>query len=305
MKQIRTIQSINELYSSVGIAEPFSDTFDCLRYEDVADKMAKQMPASRCLFNQVCFIQEGKVTVQVNNQNLELGPGSVFVAGTGNVQSWEIKDDLRGFVLYFSDNFFSINAQQPNVLLNFPFLREGGAYLLELHKDQLATFRMLCTNILKEQVQHSQDKYEFILSYLLILLMKVRRILNSNTTIISGESHLIRQTVTKYQSLINLHIQELITGKVSQQQKIADYAKALNIHPNYLNEVVKKVLGKSAGSLFRERIAHEALIQLRQTNMSVADVSHKLGFQTTAYFSNFFKKETGYTPTQYRELLKL
>jgi YesN/AraC family two-component response regulator len=41
---------------------------------------------------------------------------------------------------------------------------------------------------------------------------------------------------------------------------------------------------------------------LRETSMSIGEISSYLSFDTPNYFSKTFKKITGYTPTTYRKL---
>lgn len=44
---------------------------------------------------------------------------------------------------------------------------------------------------------------------------------------------------------------------------------------------------------------------LRDTNLSVGQVAERCGFENVYYFSNFFKRSTGETPTNYRKLLDI
>lgn len=48
------------------------------------------------------------------------------------------------------------------------------------------------------------------------------------------------------------------------------------------------------------RSIHEAKRLLGYSTMSVKQVALELGFQDEAYFSRFFRKNTGLRPTEYR-----
>ncbi len=48
----------------------------------------------------------------------------------------------------------------------------------------------------------------------------------------------------------------------------------------------------------------EAKSLLREENMSIAEISDKLGFESIHYFSRMFKKHTGHTPTEYAKSVK-
>lgn len=106
------------------------------------------------------------------------------------------------------------------------------------------------------------------------------KIATSNTTIIK----IIRYLETHYQKDIPLNT-------------LADYV-ALN--PSYLSRIFKKETGKSITEyLFLIRIEHAKKL-LTQTNNKLSFIAETTGFNDTAYFSNMFKKATGYTPSEYR-----
>ena len=50
---------------------------------------------------------------------------------------------------------------------------------------------------------------------------------------------------------------------------------------------------------------HESKILLRSTDLMVSQVAEACGFDNVYYFSNFFRKKMGMSPTQYRQTLEL
>jgi AraC-like DNA-binding protein len=46
----------------------------------------------------------------------------------------------------------------------------------------------------------------------------------------------------------------------------------------------------------------EALIWLRHSNWDIAEVAYALAFKEPTHFSNFFKKNTGLSPSGFRRL---
>ncbi|WP_419788699.1 helix-turn-helix domain-containing protein [Mucilaginibacter sp. SP1R1] len=52
--------------------------------------------------------------------------------------------------------------------------------------------------------------------------------------------------------------------------------------------------------IISQRVIQEAKILLKQTNWSVSEIAYTLGFDDLAHFSNFFKKQTCFTPLSFR-----
>lgn len=97
---------------------------------------------------------------------------------------------------------------------------------------------------------------------------------------------------------------QLIEKHFHEERSPSAYAELLFISSNYLNKLVKRQTGKTAGSLIRERIVVEIKRLLRYTNASISEVATTLGFDSVSYFTTFFKKQTGQTPGAYRKETK-
>jgi AraC-like DNA-binding protein len=82
--------------------------------------------------------------------------------------------------------------------------------------------------------------------------------------------------------------------------QVRTYADLLNITPAKLNRVCARFTGKNASEFILERVILEAKRHLVFTNMSSKEIAYGLGYDDPSYFSRFFRKKTGYTPTRFR-----
>lgn len=97
----------------------------------------------------------------------------------------------------------------------------------------------------------------------------------------------------KFHSLIDLHFKE--------EKSVTFYAGKLNITANYLNILCKRHFNASATQLIQNRVILEAKRLLHASEKSVKEIAFELGFYDLAYFSRFFKAQTGTSPRQFRE----
>ncbi|EAR3058921.1 helix-turn-helix domain-containing protein, partial [Salmonella enterica] len=63
----------------------------------------------------------------------------------------------------------------------------------------------------------------------------------------------------------------------------------------------KKIMGIPVGKYIQLRRITRAAILLRFTNLTIADISERLFFDSQQTFTREFKKNTGFTPLQYRK----
>lgn len=79
------------------------------------------------------------------------------------------------------------------------------------------------------------------------------------------------------------------------------YAAELGLSATHLNRLVRSVTGRPLTRLLADRLIAEAKRDLVFTNLAVQQIAARLGFQDAAYFSRFFKMQTGLSPRRYRE----
>jgi AraC-like DNA-binding protein len=79
------------------------------------------------------------------------------------------------------------------------------------------------------------------------------------------------------------------------------YASELCITPKYLSAVCKSSSGKTANEWIREHVLEDIRYYLKSTDLSIKQVSTKLGFPNTSFFGKYVKEHFGMTPFQLRQ----
>jgi AraC-like DNA-binding protein len=111
------------------------------------------------------------------------------------------------------------------------------------------------------------------------------------------------------------HVQEFFnllekeTANVNYTNPIAmktakEFAASLDVHPNYLNTLLKKHTGQNVSTHIRKRLLEEAKNLLLQTDWTLQDIGYSIGFAEQPNFSLFFKKNAGVTPAEFRKKSK-
>ena len=85
---------------------------------------------------------------------------------------------------------------------------------------------------------------------------------------------------------------------------LAAYANAAGISENYLSRQVKRYTGRSVGAWIDIVRVIRAKKMLAGTSVPIIDVAARVGLEDQSYFSRFFKRETGQTPTEFRKSMQ-
>jgi len=89
-----------------------------------------------------------------------------------------------------------------------------------------------------------------------------------------------------------------------QQHNVKFYADALFITTGHLTKTVKEVTDKTTKQFIDEALVLEAKILLQNENLTILHILEELHFKHVSFFSNFFKKHTSMSPSEYRLSLK-
>lgn len=107
--------------------------------------------------------------------------------------------------------------------------------------------------------------------------------------------------VTQFEHVLKAYFN---SGKPSELgiPTVRYFGSQLNMSGNYLSDLLKKETGKSIKSHINEMIIDKAKTILLNSNISVSKIAYDLGFDYPQSFTRLFKKETGVSPLEYRNL---
>jgi AraC-like DNA-binding protein len=98
---------------------------------------------------------------------------------------------------------------------------------------------------------------------------------------------------------------EAVRNNFKHNYTVAQFAGMLATTEIKLNELAKLHAGKTAQVVIYGLVTSEAKRLLTYSGVSIKEVAFQLGFNDPFYFSNFFKKQTKLSPTQYKKMVQL
>ena len=101
------------------------------------------------------------------------------------------------------------------------------------------------------------------------------------------------QVVKDALTFINLNISSNLTVK--------RVAHEVSLSPDYLTRLFKKEVGFNIITYINKRRIFTSLKLLKDTTLSIEEISDLIGINNTPYFYTLFKKEMGISPKQYRK----
>jgi AraC-like DNA-binding protein len=113
--------------------------------------------------------------------------------------------------------------------------------------------------------------------------------LERNRTLSDEAQRLVRQAM----AYIHEHYAEPISR--------ADLAEHVALSEDYLTDCFRKELGVTPITYINRYRVNQAKILLSETFKSITEIALDVGFSDSSYFSRVFRRETGMSPTDYRQ----
>ena len=96
---------------------------------------------------------------------------------------------------------------------------------------------------------------------------------------------------------------EMLFDRSQVLNSVSGYAERLNISPSYLNKLVRTQTRHSAMDWVEIARVNWAKSLLKDSGLSVGEVSLAIGVDDPSYFTRFFRKSTGMTPSEFRRAM--
>lgn len=95
---------------------------------------------------------------------------------------------------------------------------------------------------------------------------------------------------------------KLLTQKLTVHQTIEQLAQDVGLSATALKTCFKGVYGNSVYAYQKEYRLQLAQKLLTETDSTIAEIAHQIGYENPNKFSSAFRQSLGMTPTQYRKM---
>ncbi|MBO9618120.1 MAG: helix-turn-helix domain-containing protein [Niabella sp.] len=281
--------SIKDPFPLLGIHE-FNDrlqTDDSLLYHELHGERIIEKPHKHDFFIFLLF-EKGSGVHSIDFIDHKVKKLQMHLLFPGQVHSWHLGKNTSGYQLMISRAIFETFSDS----LSFSFILHQRRPVIDLSEK---VFQKLLYEFRSVEEELNQKPVQ-------------REIVNLRSRLIA--QFISREAEKKFEELqiyrtkpVLFKYYELVDLYFKEQKSVAFYASQLHITPNYLNILCKRHFHVPAMFLIQNRTILEAKRLMKASERSVKEIAYELGFSDLAYFSNFFKSQTGLAPRDFREQL--
>jgi len=182
---------------------------------------------------------------------------------------------------------------------HYSFFSYASAEALHLSEEEKSIFTD-CLEKIRMELQHPIDKHsKRLISRNIELLLDYCMRFYERQFITRSESN--KSILVKFEALLDDYFQS-DKPQTDGLPSVKYFADKVFLSPNYFGDLIKKETGKSAQEYIQTRMIDMAKEMIAGTEKTVSQIAYELGFQYSQHFNRIFKKNTGYTPGEYRKL---
>ncbi len=296
MKHFKNIQNLANFYN-IDIKHPL---IDIQKYEDAKSKNSLKNEPISFDFYKISFVKNFNGFIQIGNTRFEGENGILHFVEPRQVYTCNSTNPWKGFQILIHPKIFNEYLSYKSINSYDFFSYEVNESLL-LNEEEENTVSLLMEMAWNE-FHNKKDTFSMpiILSYISTLLSLTDRFYARQ---FDTRKKLCNQLTKDFFHLLKTYYSE-ITNTEIQQPTVQFFADRLNITPNYLSDTIRHHSGKSALTVIHNFVIEEAKNQLKITNLTISEISYKLGFEYPNYFSKLFKRKTNLSPSDYRKSVK-
>lgn len=298
------IKTLNEFYEQTtalipeGINKEIGH-FNVFKIDELMSRLKKTtvMPYNRREYYKISMIR-GRNKAEYADKVINIEK-SALLFGTPKIPYHYIPldEDQLGYFCIFTADFLT-QAKSGVILDDMPIFQPGGYPVFQLNDEDIEDIDHIFKKMYKELSSDYAYKYDLIRNYVLELIHYGQKLQPATALY---PSH----TASARVSSLFIELLERQFPIASQHQRLSlrtakDYADRLSVHVNHLNKVLKENTGQTTTDIISNRIIMEAKILLKQTNWNISEIAYSLGFEQLAHFSNFFRKQTSFSPATFR-----
>ena len=194
--------------------------------------------------------------------------------------------------LVFNREFYCIVDHDQEVGCNgILFFGTQDLPIITIPEAQRSKFDQLLDIIVDElraQDSTQGDMLQMLLKRFIILCTRLAKQQCVVQTLDNGQLDTIRE----FNVLVDMHFRE--------KQTVREYAELLFKSPKTLSNLFAKYGKRTPKQIIQDRIALEAKRLLHFTDKQTQEIAFELGFDDPGYFSRFFKKVVGESPSTYK-----
>lgn len=242
-------------------------------------------------FTEIFFITHGNGIMEIDYIDVAVKEGDLIIINPNcphtEKSSYNYMDQLE-YIVFGINNLTLANKSLPQLNGETP----NPTYYKIMNFNNNKNVILYYLNTLVHEVEEKESNYELACKSILTLFIIYISRNAQSTLLIADNPEKLNIECVKIKNYIDSHYSENITLDILSNLSY--------VNKFHLVHLFTKQMGISPINYLINRRIEESKNLLTTTNYTIRDISTIVGFSNSSYFSQMFKKFTGYSPRMYK-----
>jgi AraC family transcriptional activator of pobA len=252
----------------------------------------------RATYFGIGLCRRGTTKLSADLDTYQISADSLIIMAPQVIRKWEEQStDYTEETICFTESFFLETRANLAAFKEIRFFQSQAPKAIPLDQKDAALIWKLLQDI--KQISNGQSirKNAMVKSYINILLHQTADLHDKYEP-----KHYLTQNT---QAEMVTRFKKLLIDNCLHLRSVNGYAGLLHVTPKHLSQTIKENTGKTAGEWIHNILILEAKVRLKQTALTIAQVSDSLNFSDPSLFGKYFRRYAGYSPATYRKRLSV
>lgn len=247
-------------------------------------------------FYQIIWFKKGEGIHSVDFKEYPVSDNTMFFLSPGQIHCFDRLHRPEGIILHFNESFLADEDKSESVFLKYNVFNAFDAVPYFHISETIAQRLDFIKRSMEQEISNVElfAHRDYLKSLVKLFLIEVQRAGRRGTGKALCVNNTYNRTLIMFRQMLERHYRQMHTVK--------EYASGLNVSIKTLTNSVLESSRSTPLKIINDRIILEAKRQLFYSDLKIKEIAFSLGFDDPSYFVKFFKRQTGISPSDFRDI---
>ncbi|WP_321332140.1 AraC family transcriptional regulator [uncultured Bacteroides sp.] len=295
---IKCIEQLRDIPDLIPVTRNYFENWNIKVFNREQNSCKNYLSPNRRDFYKILFITEGVGLFSLGTRTYHIDKPMILFIHPNEIVSWKnMSDRSAGYYTLFKKRYIDAHPILKSVVDKYQLFTDANKSVICLRENSLNVIDKLFKQMHTEDTIGGALAEDAMMAYIQLII--IESIKNADFPLpdtVNAEFRHIHQ----FFQLLESKTSEINYNNPVKMKTAKEFADNLSLHPNHLNVLLKKYTGQNVSTHIKNRLLEESKALLLQTDWTLQEIGYCIGFADQPNFSQFFKKNIGVTPNEFR-----
>lgn len=295
IKYIEQLRSIPDL---IPVTRNYFEDWNIRVFNREENACRNYLSPNRRDFYKILFITKGVGLFSLGTRTYYIDEPMILFIHPNEIISWKnLSDQSAGYYVLFKKRYIDAHPTLKSAMDNYKLFADTAKSIIYVQKWAEDTINGLFLKMQQEEIIGGMLAEDAMMAYIQLIMIESMKGADFPTPDAVNEEF---RHIHDFFRLLESQTSDINYNNPVKMRTAKEFADNLSLHPNHLNVLLKKHTGQNVSTHIKNRLLEESKALLVQTDWTLQEIGYCIGFADQPNFSQFFKKNTGITPNEFR-----